>query len=248
MQIEKTTKHRLPDPSSSQWHVIDAKGERLGRLATKVAQLLQGKHSSSYSPHLLNGDFVIVINASNVDVSGNKLTQKVYYRHTGYGGHLRQRTLGEMLSKFPERVIEKAVKGMLPRNKLANRMLKRLKVYSGDSHPHEAQLRAGSGSRAAAREAKALAASQLKIPNRSPRPELATPKPSSKSKSLTVKDDPEASLQDKTAKVKAKPADSKAKTTASKSPRAKSTPKKASTVQKKATGARKPRTAPKGQE
>ena len=246
MQIEKTTKHRLPDPSSSQWHVIDAKGERLGRLATKVAQLLQGKHSSSYSPHLLTGDFVIVINASNVDVSGNKLTQKVYYRHTGYVGHLRQRTLGEMLSKFPERVIEKAVKGMLPRNKLANRMLKRLKVYSGDSHPHEAQLRAGSGSRAAAREAKALAASQLKIANRSPRPELATPKPSSKSKSLTVKDDPEASLQDKTAK--AKPADSKAKTTASKSPRAKSTPKKASTVQKKATGARKPRTAPKGQE
>ena len=248
MQIEKTTKHRLPDPSSSQWHVIDAKGERLGRLATKVAQLLQGKHSSSYSPHLLTGDFVIVINASNVDVSGNKLTQKVYYRHTGYVGHLRQRTLGEMLSKFPERVIEKAVKGMLPRNKLANRMLKRLKVYSGDSHPHEAQLRAGSGSRAAAREAKALAASQLKIANRSPRPELATPKPSSKSKSLTLKDDPEASLQDKTAKVKAKPADSKAKTTASKSPRAKSTPKKASTVQKKATGARKPRTAPKGQE
>ncbi|MBT17781.1 MAG: 50S ribosomal protein L13 [Dehalococcoidia bacterium] len=247
MQIEKTTKHRLPDPSSSQWHVIDAKGERLGRLASKVAQLLQGKHSSGYSPHLLTGDFVIVINASNIDVSGNKLTQKVYYRHTGYVGHLRQRTLGEMLSKFPERVIEKAVKGMLPRNKLANRMLRRLKVYSGDSHPHEAQLRAGSGSRAAVREAKELAASQLKIANASSGLELATRKPSSKSKSLTVKNDPEASRQDKTVKAKAKAADSKAKTTASKSLRAKPTPQKASTEQK-ATKARKPRTTPKGQE
>ena len=125
--------------------MVDADGERLGRLASRVAGVLQGKHRPDYSRHLLGGDFVIVVNASKIGVSGNKREQKIYYRHTGYIGHLRQRTLEEMLDKFPERVIERAVKGMLPRNRLGRRMLRRLKVYAAGEHPHEAQVRAGMG-------------------------------------------------------------------------------------------------------
>ena len=124
---------------------MDADGERLGRLATKVAGLLQGKHRPDYSRHQLSDDFVIVVNAAKVGVSGNKMSQKLYYRHSGYLGGMRTRTLEEMLTRFPERVIELAVKGMLPRNRLGRRMLRRLKVYTSATHPHEAQVRIGMG-------------------------------------------------------------------------------------------------------
>ena len=122
------------------WQVIDADGQTLGRLATRVANLLQGKHKPTYSPHLDMGDFVVVVNASRIKVTGNKLEDKLYYRHTGYVGGLKETPLGEMLAKHPERVIEKAVKGMLPRNKVARHMLRHLKVYGGPGHPHEAQV------------------------------------------------------------------------------------------------------------
>lgn len=125
--------------------MVDAEGERLGRLATKVAGLLQGKHRPDYSRHQLSDDFVIVVNAAKVGVSGNKLSQKLYYRHSGYLGGMRTRTLEEMLTRFPERVIELAVKGMLPRNRLGRRMLRRLRVYTAATHPHEAQVRIGMG-------------------------------------------------------------------------------------------------------
>jgi large subunit ribosomal protein L13 len=122
------------------WHVIDAEGQVLGRLASHIAALLQGKHKPTYSPHLDMGDFVIVINATKVRVTGNKVEDKIYYRHTGYMGGLKETTLGEMLQRKPERVIELAVRGMLPRNNLAKHLLGHLKVYAGPEHPHGAQV------------------------------------------------------------------------------------------------------------
>ena len=145
MQLERITTHTKPAEREPSWHVIDADGQRLGRLASEIANVLQGKNKADYSRHQIAGDFVIVLNASKIAVSGNKLTQKIYYRHTGYMGHLRQRTLDEMLTRFPARVIEKAVKGMLPRTILGRQMLRRLKVYAGGEHPHEAQVNAGQG-------------------------------------------------------------------------------------------------------
>jgi large subunit ribosomal protein L13 len=145
MQLERITTHTKPVERDPSWHVIDADGERLGRLASRVANILQGKDKADYSRHQLSGDFVIVVNASKIDISGNKRTQKIYYRHTGYVGHLRQRTFDEMLERFPGRVIELAVKGMLPRNRLGRQMFRRLKVYGGAEHPHEAQVNAGQG-------------------------------------------------------------------------------------------------------
>ena len=122
------------------WHVLDADGQTLGRLATQVAVLLMGKHKPTYSPHLDMGDFVIVVNASRIHVTGNKLEDKIYYRHTGYVGGIKETRLRDMLERQPERVIEKAVKGMLPRNKLSGQVLRHLKVYAGAEHPHEAQV------------------------------------------------------------------------------------------------------------
>jgi large subunit ribosomal protein L13 len=122
------------------WQVVDADGQTLGRLATQVAVLLQGKHKPTYSPHLDMGDFVVVVNASRIKVTGNKLEDKLYYRHTGYVGGLKETPLKDMLDKHPDRVIELAVKGMLPRNKLARHLLRHLKVYAGPEHPHEAQV------------------------------------------------------------------------------------------------------------
>lgn len=122
------------------WHVIDAEGQTLGRLATRAAGILQGKHKPTYTPSQDMGDFVIVVNASLVKVTGNKLEDKIYYWHTGYMGGIKEQTLSEMLTKHPERVIEKAVKGMLPRNKLARHLLRHLKVYGGAEHPHVAQV------------------------------------------------------------------------------------------------------------
>jgi large subunit ribosomal protein L13 len=145
MQLQRITTHTKTAELQPVWHVIDAEGERLGRLASRIASVLQGKHRANYSRHQNTGDFVIVVNASKVAVTGNKLTQKTYYRHTGYVGHLRSRSLEVMLDKFPERVIEKSVKGMLPGNRLGRDMLGRLKVYKGGTHPHEAQVNAGQG-------------------------------------------------------------------------------------------------------
>lgn len=124
------------------WHVIDAKDKILGRLATEVAHLLMGKQKPFFSRHLDTGDYVVVINADKVRISGNKARQKLYYRHSGYAGGLKSVSLEEMLKTKPERVIEYAVRGMLPRNRLGNSMIKKLKVYAGDSHPHLAQTEA----------------------------------------------------------------------------------------------------------
>jgi len=123
-----------------QWHVVDASGKTLGRLASQIASLLMGKHKAIYVPHLDTGDYVIVLNAAKVRVTGNKAKQKVYYRHSGYPGGLKATTFEEMLAAHPTRVIEHAVRGMLPRNRLGRAMFKKLKVYAGDNHPHQAQV------------------------------------------------------------------------------------------------------------
>jgi large subunit ribosomal protein L13 len=122
-----------------QWWIVDAEGQTLGRLATRIATILRGKHKPIFTPHIDTGDFVIVINAEKIQVTGNKLDTIVYYRHSGYPGGLKERTLREQLQKFPERPIETAVKGMLPKNTLGRNMIKKLKVYAGSEHPHAAQ-------------------------------------------------------------------------------------------------------------
>ena len=121
------------------WYLLDAEGKTLGRLATQIADLLRGKGKPQYTPHIDTGDFVVVVNAERIHVTGNKLEQKLYYRHSGYPGGLRSRTLADQLARRPEEVIRKAVKGMLPKNKLAARHIVKLKVYAGPDHPHEAQ-------------------------------------------------------------------------------------------------------------
>ena len=122
-----------------QWLLIDANGLTLGRLATQIADLLRGKLKPEYTPHVDTGDFVVVINAEKISVSGNKMTEKMYRRHTGYPGGLRERTLEEMLERRPEEVIRQAVRGMLPRNRLARQQITKLKAYAGTDHPHVAQ-------------------------------------------------------------------------------------------------------------
>ena len=126
-----------------QWHVIDATDKILGWLATEVARLLMGKDKPIFSRHLDTGDYVVIVNAGKIRVSGNKLKQKLYYRHSGYPGGFKSIALEEMLKAKPAWVIEHAVKGMLPKNRLGNSMMKKLKVYAGDSHPHLAQTGAG---------------------------------------------------------------------------------------------------------
>ena len=122
-----------------QWHVIDASDVVLGRLASQVAILLRGKHKPVFAPHIDTGDFVVVVNAEKVALSGNKLQDKRAYRHSGYPGGIHSVNYGELLAKHPERVIEKAVKGMLPKNSLGRNQLRKLKVYAGPDHPHQAQ-------------------------------------------------------------------------------------------------------------
>ncbi len=126
------------------WHVIDADGKTLGRLGTEIATLLQGKHNPMYVPNLNTGDFVVVVNAEKVRVTGNKLEKKMYYRHSGYHGGLKEQTLADVLKRTPIRVLRQAVKGMLPKNSLGRQMLSRLKLYAGNEHPHAAQVNAGS--------------------------------------------------------------------------------------------------------
>ncbi len=122
-----------------EWWVVDAEGANLGRLASEIARVLRGKHKPTFTPGLDVGDFVIVINADKVSVTGNKLEAKRYYRYSGYPGGLKSRTLAEMLERFPERVIQSAVRGMLPKNRLGRQLIKKLKVYAGGEHPHAAQ-------------------------------------------------------------------------------------------------------------
>lgn len=122
-----------------QWFVVDAENVVLGRLATQIANVLRGKHKPVYTPSVDTGDFVVVVNAEKIALTGKKVADKVYYSHTGFPGGIKSATAGEMLAKKPEELIRKAVKGMLPKNKLARHMLKKLKVYSGGVHPHEAQ-------------------------------------------------------------------------------------------------------------
>ena len=121
------------------WWIVDADSKVLGRLASKIAQILKGKHKVNYVPHLDNGDCVVVINADKISVTGNKEEQKIYFRHTGYAGGVKTSSLAHMRRTYPERIIENAVKGMLPHNKLGRRMFSHMKVYSGPNHPHEAQ-------------------------------------------------------------------------------------------------------------
>ena len=137
------TTHVSPERLSSRWQVVDASGQRLGRLASQVAGLLMGKHKPEYSRHLLVGDHVVVLNAAKIEVTGKPSAMRNYYRHSGYIGHLKTTPMQETLAKRPNRVIERAVKGMLPGNRLGKRMLRRLKVYVGPAHPHEAQVNAG---------------------------------------------------------------------------------------------------------
>src|ERR671925_832736 len=128
-----------PQDRERNWLLVDAEGQTLGRLATQVADALRGKRKPTYTPHVDTGDFVVVINAEKISVTGNKRQAKRYYRHSGYPGGLRFRTLEQMLERRPEEVIRHAVKGMLPRNRLGRKQLTKLKVYAGPDHPHAAQ-------------------------------------------------------------------------------------------------------------
>ncbi|MBD08294.1 MAG: 50S ribosomal protein L13 [Gammaproteobacteria bacterium] len=128
-----------PNEVQRDWYVVDAQGRTLGRLATEVARRLRGKHKPEYTPHVDTGDYIVIINAEKIRVTGNKLKDKTYYRHTGYVGNLKSESLENLLKRAPERVLELAVKGMLPRNPLGRQMFKKLKVVQGENHPHQAQ-------------------------------------------------------------------------------------------------------------
>jgi len=128
-----------PGEVTRHWYLVDAEGQTLGRLATRIADTLRGKGKAEYTPHVDTGDFVVVVNAEKIQVTGNKLDQKMYHRHSGYPGGLRSRTLREQLERRPTEVLRKAVKGMLPRNRLGRAQIGKLKIYVGPEHPHEAQ-------------------------------------------------------------------------------------------------------------
>ena len=128
-----------PHEVRREWLLVDAAGKNLGRLSSEIARRLRGKHKPEFTPHVDTGDYIVVINADKIAVTGRKLTDKVYYRHTGYIGNLKSITLEKQLQEHPERVIQTAVKGMLPKNPLGRAMFKKLKVYAGDQHPHAAQ-------------------------------------------------------------------------------------------------------------
>lgn len=128
-----------PGEVQQKWYIIDAAGKPLGRLATEVARILRGKHKPTFTPHVDTGDFVIVINAEQAVLTGDKLNQKIYYRHSGYPGGLKETKYADLMRDKPERAVEKAVKGMLPHNRLGAQQVKKLKVYRGAEHPHQAQ-------------------------------------------------------------------------------------------------------------
>ena len=133
------TYNAKPGEIAREWYLVDADGQTLGRLATRIADTLRGKGKPQYTPHVDTGDFVVVVNAEKIAVTGNKLDQKRYYRHSGYPGGLRSRTLREQLGRRPEEVLRAAVKGMLPRNRLARQQINKLKIYAGPEHPHAPQ-------------------------------------------------------------------------------------------------------------
>ncbi len=133
------TYQQKPSEVQRRWFVVDAQGKVLGRLASRVAAILRGKHKPTFTPHVDGGDFVVVVNAEKVKLTGRKLQEKVYYWHTGYPGGIKSATAAQMLERKPEWVIQKAVQRMLPKNPLGRRMLKKLKVYRGPEHPHAAQ-------------------------------------------------------------------------------------------------------------
>ena len=133
------TYNAKPGEIQRDWVIVDASGKTLGRLATQIADRLRGKGKPAFTPHVDTGDFVVVVNAEKIAVTGKKLDEKMYYRHSGYPGGLRHRTLREQLERQPTEVLRKAVKGMLPRNKLGRAQLTKLKIYAGPEHPHEAQ-------------------------------------------------------------------------------------------------------------
>jgi len=130
---------RMDKIDNKDWYIIDAEQAVLGRLASKIATILKGKHKPSYLPYMDNGDYIVVINAKNLNVTGNKLEDKVYYKHTGYIGNMKKTTLSEVIKKDPSIVIKNAVKGMLPKNPLGRSMIKKLKIYNNDQHNHHAQ-------------------------------------------------------------------------------------------------------------
>lgn len=134
-----TTVSTKPAEVRRAWYVVDAQGKTLGRLASELARRLRGKHKAQYTPHVDTGDYIVVVNAEKVRVTGNKLQDKMYHHHTGYIGNLKSINLGKLLDKAPDRVITHAVKGMLPRNRLGRAMLKKLRVYAGPEHHHQAQ-------------------------------------------------------------------------------------------------------------
>ena len=139
-QAHRTTRSAKPAEVQRRFYVVDAEGQVLGRLATRVATLLRGKHRAAFTPHVDTGDFVIVVNAEKVRLTGRKREQKTYHRHTGYTGHVKAVTAGELLAgPHPDRVVRQAVRGMLPKNSLGRQMLRKLKVYAGPEHPHQAQ-------------------------------------------------------------------------------------------------------------
>ena len=137
----KLQKTFTPTPADIQreWFIVDATNQTLGRLASDVANILRGKHKPTYAPHVDGGDYIVIVNADKVMVTGNKSLQKTYYRHSGYPGGLSELTFEEMQKRYPERIIETAVRGMLPKNKLGRKMIAKLKVYAGEEHPHDAQ-------------------------------------------------------------------------------------------------------------
>jgi large subunit ribosomal protein L13 len=140
VQAHRATKSAKPAEVERRWLVVDAEDKVLGRLATRVATILRGKHRATFTPHVDTGDFVIVVNAEKVRLTGRKREAKTYYRHTGYTGHVRSITAGKLLDgPYADRVIRNAVRGMLPKNSLGRQMLSKLKVYAGPKHPHEAQ-------------------------------------------------------------------------------------------------------------
>ncbi len=138
-KLQRTFSPKASDINRS-WYVIDADNVPLGRLSSEIAQILRGKHKPTYAPHMDGGDFVIVVNAEKVYVSGNKEIEKIYYRHSGYPGGLRAETLSKVRKDHPERLIEAAVRGMLPKNRLGRQIFRKLKVYAGPDHPHAAQM------------------------------------------------------------------------------------------------------------
>jgi large subunit ribosomal protein L13 len=137
--MKSMTVSAKPESVKQDWYVVDASGKTLGRLASELARRLRGKHKPVYTPHVDTGDYIVVVNAEKIAVTGNKLKDKMYYRFTGYIGNMKSESLGQALDAHPERVIETAVKGMLPKNPLGRAMYRKLKVYKGSEHPHSAQ-------------------------------------------------------------------------------------------------------------